>query len=67
MYDRGKDLNLKNFRDISYLAAMGKVGLIYFISLLNQFYARANCIIRLQFFYIHFTFIKVLVVLEIQT
>ncbi len=25
MYDRGKDLNLKNFRDISYLAAMGKV------------------------------------------
>ena len=25
MYDRGKELNLKNFRDIGFLAAMGKV------------------------------------------
>ena len=26
MYDRGKELNFKNFRDIGFLAAMGKVG-----------------------------------------
>ena len=26
MYDRGKDLNYKNFKDIKYLAAMGKAG-----------------------------------------
>ena len=26
MYDRGKDLNYKNFKDIRYLAAMGKAG-----------------------------------------
>ena len=25
MYDRGKELNFKNFRDIGFLAAMGKV------------------------------------------
>ena len=25
MYDRGKDLNWKTFKDIMYLAAMGKV------------------------------------------
>ena len=25
MYDRGKELNLKNFRDIGFVAAMGKV------------------------------------------
>ena len=25
MYDRGKDLNWKTFKDISYMAAMGKV------------------------------------------
>lgn len=26
MYDRGKDLNWKNMRDIGYIAAMGKAG-----------------------------------------
>ena len=31
MYDRGKELNFKNFRDIGFLAAMGKV-IFYFPS-----------------------------------
>ena len=26
MYDRGKDLNWKNMRDMGYIAAMGKAG-----------------------------------------
>ena len=30
MYDRGKELNFKNFRDIGFLAAMGKVSNLSF-------------------------------------
>ena len=29
MYDRGKELTFKHFRDIGFLAAMGKVGKWY--------------------------------------
>ena len=29
MYDRGKELNLKNYRDIGFVAAMGKVWCFY--------------------------------------
>lgn len=32
MYDRGKELNFKNFRDIGFLAAMGKVKVQSFFS-----------------------------------
>lgn len=43
MFDRGKELNFKNFRDIGFLAAMGKVRVfVHFI------------VLRCSFFYFYF-------------
>ena len=64
MYDRGKDLNLKNFRDISYLAAMGKVKAYINLQLFSSFFIQSLYEQSVNSLYIRhfipvFTFVKV--------
>jgi len=54
MYDRGKDLNWKVYKDIGFLAAMGKVCNVFMnvVYLVEHFIFQRKCMYIFMLFYV---------------